>query len=81
MSRHAHAPRQDVTDIQRERDREHRRHTAGRDFASDGPPVARHLAPPILLLPQPEKTQNGDDDNDCADDIDDAVHEIAFRVD
>jgi hypothetical protein len=31
-------------------------------------------------LAQPEKRQNSGDDDDCADDVDDAVHEITFRV-
>ncbi len=30
--------------------------------------------------PKPEKRQNRQDDDDCADDIDDAVHEMSFRV-
>jgi hypothetical protein len=31
-------------------------------------------------LAQPEKRQDSDDDDDCANDVDDAVHEITFRV-
>ena len=29
-------------------------------------------------LAQPEKGQDSDDDDDCADDVDDAVHEMTF---
>ena len=31
-------------------------------------------------LAQPEESQDSDDDDDCANDVDDAVHEILFRV-
>jgi hypothetical protein len=32
-------------------------------------------------LTQPEKTQDGNDDDDCADEVNDAVHKITFRMD
>ena len=31
-------------------------------------------------LAQPQKRQDSEDDDDCADDVDDVVHEITFRV-
>jgi hypothetical protein len=30
---------------------------------------------------EPEKRQDSDDDYDCADDVDDVIHEITFRLD
>ena len=35
----------------------------------------------IDALAQPEKRQDSEDDDNCADEVDDAVHEFAFRVD
>ncbi len=35
---------------------------------------------PADALAQPEKTQDKENDDDCADDVDDAVHELAFCV-
>ena len=45
------------------------------DYAHCWPdPVSRRV------LAQPEKRQYSDDDDDCADDVDDVVHEITLRV-
>ena len=35
---------------------------------------------PLQISTQPEKRQNGDDDDDCANDVDDPVHDLAFRA-
>ena len=40
---------------------------------------ARVWLRPSSVSTQPEKRQDSEDDDDCADDIDDAVHAIAFR--
>jgi hypothetical protein len=38
------------------------------------------LLSPLDALAQPEKRQDSDDDDDCADDVDDAVHVVTFRL-
>jgi CheY-like chemotaxis protein len=49
-----------------------------RGASSTPHPAARRRA--AWFLAQPEEPQDSDDDDDCADDVDDAVHEIIFRV-
>ena len=45
-----------------------------------GPPATRHAHGRDDALAQPQKRQDSNDDDDCADDVDDIVHEMTLRV-